>query len=220
MAAVEAGAHRLELCVALHTGGLTPPLDLLATVRAAVRVPVFAMARPQAGSFAVSPAVHAATLRDVEALVAHGADGVVVGFLSPSGEVDVAATRLAVTAADGRPVTFHRAFDETPDLQASLDALEEVGVARVLTGGGAGAARDHADTLAALIGAATTTGILVGGRVRGDHVAHLVAYTGAGEVHARAAGVAGVCRALGGPNASRQDRPPGDVPGVGRRPGS
>ena len=53
------------------------------------------------------------------------------------------------------------------------------------------------DTLAALVArGAGRVAILVGGRVRGDHVRHLVEHTGAREVHARAEGAAGVCRAL------------------------
>jgi len=72
-------------------------------------------------------------------------------------------------------------------------------VARILTGGGPGAARDHADVLAQLVArAAGRLEILVGGRVRGDHARWLLERTGAREVHARAEGIAGVCRALRG----------------------
>lgn len=198
MGAVEAGAHRLELCVRLETGGLTPPAALLRQVKAAVGIPVFAMARPRPGPFVFTPVEVADTLREIAALADAGADGVVVGFLDGESRVDAAATARAVNSAGSLPVTFHRAFDETPDLPASLEALAGLGVRRVLTGGGRGAARDHADALSALVRAAADVEILVGGRVRGDHVRHLVAYTGAREVHARAEGVAGVCRALAG----------------------
>jgi len=196
--AARAGAHRLELCVDLDVGGLTPPVELVEAVRAAVEVPVFCMARRQAG-FVTATGEADAVARDVEALRGAGAPGVVVGFLRPDGHVDEAATRAAVEAAGGLPVTFHRAFDHTPDLFEALDTLAHLGVERVLTGGGPGAARDHADVLAALV--ARSSGrveILVGGRVRGDHVRDLVVRTGAREVHARAEGVAAVCRALSG----------------------
>lgn len=196
MGAAEAGAHRLELCVGLETGGLTPPVGLLRAVKAEVGIPVFTMARLRPGAFAFTPLEVADTLREIAALADAGADGVVVGFLDGEGRVDTASTAQAVRAAGSLPVTFHRAFDETPDLLTSLHTLAGAGVARVLTGGGPGAARGHADALAALVRASTAVEVLVGGRVRGDHVRHLVAYTGAREVHARAEGVAGVCRAL------------------------
>jgi len=195
--AVRAGAHRLELCVDLDTGGLTPPPELLAEVRAAVDVPVFAMARTRPGPFVLEVHEVALLLADVTSLRHAGADGIVVGALHRDGTVDEGTTRLCVEAAGELPVTFHRAFDEVADRLAAVDTLVDLGVRRVLTGGGPGAARDNADELAALVRhAAGRIAILAGGRVRGDHVRHLVAYTGVSEVHARASAIGGVARAL------------------------
>jgi len=161
---------------------------------------VFAMARPRAGGFHISPAEIGETLRDIEALKTAGADGVVVGFLLPDGSLDQEATAAAVDVAGSLPVTFHRAFDETPGPEDALEALAEAGVRRVLTAGGPLAARYNVDTLAALVRqSAGRIEVLVGGRVRGDHVRHLVAYTGVREVHARASAVPGVVRSLSGP---------------------
>lgn len=193
----EAGAHRLELCRDLDVGGLTPAPELVAAVKAAVDIPVFVMARPRAGSFHFSPREIQSTLRHVEAVIHAGADGVVVGFLEPDGSVDAAATVAAVVAAGSAPVTFHRAFDETPDPERSLEVLVEARVRRVLTAGGSLTARDNADMLAVLIRrAADRLEILVGGGVREDHVGHLVAFTGAREVHARASAIRGIVRGL------------------------
>ena len=62
------------------------------------------------------------------------------------------------------------------------------------------AARHNADMLAALIRqAAGRIEILVGGGVREAHVRHLVAYTGAREVHARASAIRGIARSLAAP---------------------
>lgn len=193
----EAGAHRLELCVDLDVGGLTPPADLVERVKDVVDLPLYAMVRPRAGSYVFTPDEVIGMLADVTELSAAGADGVVAGCLSEDGGVDIWATRRVVDAAGSLPVTFHRAFDETPDLAASLEALAAIGIRRVLTGGGPGDARGNADALASLVRAAgIRVEILVGGAVRSDHVRHLMAYTGAHEVHARAEGIAGICRAL------------------------
>jgi copper homeostasis protein len=195
--AVGAGAHRLELCRDLEAGGLTPPSELLAEVRAAVGVPVFAMARPRPGAFVLEADAAALLVADVIRMAESGADGVVMGALLRDGTIDTATTRRCVEAAGPLPVTFHRAFDEVADPLAALDTLVDVGVRRVLTAGGPGRARDGADRLAALVRyAAGRIVILAGGGVRGDHVRHLVAFTGVHEVHARASAIAGLSRAL------------------------
>jgi len=197
--AVRAGAHRLELCRDLDTGGLTPPSELLADVRAAVDVPVFAMARPRPGSFVLEADGVALLLADVGRLAGSGADGIVMGALLGDGKIDAATTGRCVDAAGSLPVTFHRAFDEVADPFAALDTLVDVGVRRVLTAGGPGRAREGVDRLAMLVRyAADRIVILAGGGVRGDHVRHLVAFTGVHEVHARASAIAGLSRALAG----------------------
>ena len=54
VAAERAGADRLELCVDLEVAGLTPSLDLIRKVRAAVNIPVHVLVRPRAGNFVYS----------------------------------------------------------------------------------------------------------------------------------------------------------------------
>jgi copper homeostasis protein len=106
-------------------------------------------------------------LRDVTLAVDQGADGVVVGALTPSGTVDVARMRDLVAAADDAEVTFHRALDVVADPIAALDTLAELGVARVLTSGGAARAGEGLDRLAALVEHSAELGIeiMAGGGV-------------------------------------------------------
>jgi copper homeostasis protein len=203
--AVEAerlGADRLELCVDLEVGGLTPPPGLLASVVDAVSIPVFGMVRDRPGDFHYSKAEGDGMVESAARLVSEGAQGLVWGALDPDGMPDVPQSVRLIQAAQGLPLTFHRAFDEVPGA-SMIDAaltLGEAGVARILTSGGPGRALDHAPALNAL---ATATGhhptILVGGGVRGDHVADLVARTGCTEVHVRLAGVAGIVAAFSNP---------------------
>jgi len=195
-AAQAAGADRLELCRDLDVGGLTPHLRTLESVLARVDVPVNAMVRLHPGSFRARPGDVDAMASTVVRLLAAGANGVVLGLLASDGRVDVDATRALVAAAGEGPVTFHRAFDATPDLHQALEEIAGAGVARVLTGGGPGAALEGAATIAELVRRSGKVAILAGGRVRGDHVVHLVGATGVQEVHARAEAVAGLVRAL------------------------
>lgn len=136
-------------------------------------------------------------VREVRTLQSAGAAGFVCGLLTTVGDVDAANTRRLVEAARPLPVTFHRAFDRVDDQLRALEVIAEAGVTRVLTGGGPGRAIDQADRVAELVRAAgDSVTVLVGGGVRGDHVADLIARTGAMEVHARAEGIPGLVRAI------------------------
>ncbi|AHG88917.1 Copper homeostasis protein cutC [Gemmatirosa kalamazoonensis] len=186
VAAERGGAARVELCDALHDAGTTPSAGMIAAVKERVRVPVFVIVRPRGGGFVYSAEELDVMRRDVIAARRLGADGVVIGALRPDGTVDDAATRALVDAAEGLPVTFHRAFDLVADRDAALDALVACGVSRVLTSGGAPSAIEGADAIAALVRrAADRLTVLAGGGIREAHVAELVRRTGVREVHVR-----------------------------------
>ncbi len=145
------------------------------------------MVRPRGGGFVYTPEEHAAMRRDAAHLIRAGAHGLVTGALRADGTVDEAAVGALVAEADGRPVTFHRAFDAAREPWDALDALLRCGIARVLTSGGAATAPQGFARLTALVGAARDRiTILPGGGVRAGNVAALVAGTGAREVHSAA----------------------------------
>ena len=135
--AAQAGANRLELVTAMGEGGLTPSLGLIEAVVAASAVPVNVIVRPHSRSFVYDADDYAVMLRDVRAVKAAGANGVVIGMLKADGEIDREGLTRAIDAADGLAITFHRAFDETRDLQKALDVLLGFdAVTNVLTSGG------------------------------------------------------------------------------------
>jgi copper homeostasis protein len=194
LAAERAGADRIELCAGLVEGGTTPSIG---TIRVAVetvrRAGVQVLIRPRGGDFLYSAAEVEAMLADIEAVRALASDvGFVLGALTPNGEVDVETTARLIEACGAAPVTFHKAFDLTRDLTRSLEALISLGVGRVLTSGGRPHAVDGAAMLARLVQlAGTRIRVLIGGGVRAANVAHLLAETGAQEVHLRAARTVG-----------------------------
>lgn len=181
--AAAAGAERVELCSGLApTGGMTPSAGLLAAVLAAReavrgRAPeVHVLVRPRPGSFVYDADELDVQVRDVRAALAAGADGVVVGALTAGGRVDTAALRALVAAADGRPVTFHRAVDVVEDPFAALDELAAAGVTRVLSSGGAARSIDGVRQLAAMVEhAAGRVQVMAGGGVRPPDIGSLVA---------------------------------------------
>jgi copper homeostasis protein len=196
-AAIAGGAGRLELCADLDAGGTTPARSLVTEVLAQVSVPVLVMIRPRPGEFVYTRAELDRMRNDVGIALRLGAAGVVLGALDAAGRVDAEATRDLLAAAGGRPVTFHRAIDETPDILAAIDALVTLGVARVLSSGGAPTALEGADTLAAMVTrAGTALRIVAGGGVRAGNVAEIVRRTGVREVHARCGGDAARIRGI------------------------
>jgi copper homeostasis protein len=117
-----------------------------------------------------------------------GAKGIVIGALDEKGKIDLAGTRELVRAANGLPVTFHRAFDHVANPGEALEQLIDVGVARILTSGGANTALEGAPRIAALVSqAGERLRIIAGGRVRENNVREIIALTGVTEVHARIA---------------------------------
>ncbi|HEX7938614.1 MAG TPA: copper homeostasis protein CutC [Gemmatimonadaceae bacterium] len=151
VAAERGGAGRLELCDNLFDGGTTPSAGMISAVKAAVKIPVFVIVRPRGGGFAYSDAELGVMRLDIEAARMLGADGVVTGVLTADARVDGEHMRSLVDAAAGLPVTFHRAFDLTPDLAKSLEAVMALGIRRVLTSGGAARALDGVAQIAALV---------------------------------------------------------------------
>lgn len=189
--AADVGARRVELCVALGaTGGLTPSAGLLAaTLAVDPALQVHPLVRPRPGGFVYSAAELDVQVRDVRAAVEAGAHGVVVGALTPQGRVDEAAVRALVEAADGREVTFHRAFDVLDDVDAAVDLLVGLGVTRVLTSGGAARAGDGVERLARTVArSAGRLQVMAGGGVRVEDVPALVG-AGVDAVHLSAKGV-------------------------------
>jgi len=197
LAAVDGGADRLELCADLAVGGTTPPRELISAVLAAVDVPVLAMIRPRGGSFVYSSRELERMSVDIEGALALGAAGVVLGVLDADHRVDVARTAALASIAGPERVTFHRAIDRTPDILAAADALASLGIARVLTSGGAATASDGADTLKALVErVGDRLVILACGGVRAANVRDVVRRSGVPEVHARCGGDAERIRAI------------------------
>jgi copper homeostasis protein len=186
LAAERAGVNRLELCLNLDVGGLTPPGDLIDAVRAHVSIPMVVLIRPRPGSFVYSGDEFDGMRYQTSVIARSGVAGIVTGVLTRDNHIDVERTRGLVEAAGGLPVTFHHAFDEATDLREALERLVEAGVSRVLTSGGAATALEGADTIAALTAqAAGRIVVMAGGRIRDHNVRDVLTRTRAAELHAR-----------------------------------
>ena len=183
-AARAAGADRVELCADLFEGGITPSRGAVRRARTVGGIGLHVIIRPRGGDFVFDDDEVAAMLVDVETARAEGADGVVIGALLPDGRIDEGRTRALMAAAGPLSVTFHRAFDMTPDPAAALETLIDLGVHRLLTSGQDASALEGLPLIADLVRRAGERIIVMpGGGITERNVARIVAGARPLEIH-------------------------------------
>lgn len=187
-AAAAGGADRFELCSALALGGLTPSLGLLAAIKAELPQPVVFMIRPREGGMAYTATEYAVMERDAILALEAGADGLVFGFLTPEGRVDVPRCRQFLTHIAGadKPhpqLVFHRAFDVVPDPAVALEQLIDLGLTRVLTSGQAPRALDGLPVIRRMVEQAAGRIEVLPAVLTPPQAAQIVRETGVNQLH-------------------------------------
>jgi copper homeostasis protein len=184
LAAEQGGADRVELCDNLSVGGTTPSAGCIAEACRRLAIPVHVLIRPRAGNFVPSQAELAAMRFDIEMARELGAAGIVLGVLRPDASIDRDHTAALVELARPMSVTYHKAFDQTPDSEQALEVLIALGVDRVLTSGGRPTAAEGMNVLKRLVAHAhSRIAILAGGRLSRENLEPIIAATGVREVH-------------------------------------
>lgn len=182
IAAEEGGADRLELVANLSEGGTTPSAGVITAIRRATRLPIYLMIRPRGGFFHFSPAEVDAMVTDARIARELGADGLVVGALTPDGSVD-RETMVRVLNEARLPATFHRAFEEITDKAGALEQVASLPyVQRILTSGGAAKPETAVETLRNLINQKKLE-IMVGAGITRSNAAFILRATGATALH-------------------------------------
>ena len=183
-AARAAGATRVELCASLLEGGITPSRGMIRQARTVPGIKLHVIIRPRGGDFLFNDAEFAAMATDIETAKAEGADGVVIGQLTADGLVDVANTRELMTLARPMAVTFHRAFDMTPDPFAALETLVDLGIDRILTSGQEASVLEGLPMIAELVKRAGDRIVIIpGGDITPRNVDRIVAAARPKEIH-------------------------------------
>lgn len=186
-AAAVGGARRIELCSALAEGGATPSIGLIRQAVALGIAEVNVLIRPRKGDFLYTQPEIELMIDDIRAAVAAGATGVVIGALTADGNIDQPSTRSMIQAAQGRNITFHRAFDLCKDPYEALETVIALGCTSLLTSGQAASAMEGAQLIAQLVEqAGNRITVMAGAGVRPSNVAALIAATDVKAVHGTA----------------------------------
>ena len=168
LAAQAGGAHRVELCAGIPEGGTTPSLGEILTARRMLQIKLHVIIRPRGGDFLYSP----------------GVDGIVIGCLTPEGEIDLPAMKRLRTAAGDCSVTFHRAFDRCKDPFKALDEIAELDIHRILTSGQQPTAPEGSGLIRKLVDYSNgRVSLMAGCGVNENNIRQLAAESGASEFH-------------------------------------
>ena len=182
--AVEGGAQRIELCSALALDGLTPSVGLVRLVRERFpQLKIHVLIRPREGDFVYSHSELRQMAYDISAVLPY-ADGIVLGALTHQGDIDLMAMRALMAATEGKPVTFHRAFDVCRQPLVALEQVIQLGCKRLLSSGQAPTALQGTDMLRRLVDLAHERLIIMpGGGVGPANVHQILQLTAATEIH-------------------------------------
>jgi copper homeostasis protein len=179
-----AGAARVELCAGLLEGGTTPSRGMIRRARQVAGIRLHVIIRPRGGDFLFDDDEFATMEADIETAKAEGADGVVIGQLTADGLIDERRTRELIARARPLAVTFHRAFDMTPQPYDALESLIALGVDRVLTSGQESSVLEGLALITALVERAGQRIIVMpGGGITARNVHTIVAAAKPREIH-------------------------------------
>lgn len=178
------GADRIELCEDISSGGVTPSLDLLEKTLSSSTIPVNAMIRPRGGNFVYSEDEIQQMIKDINSFKDLDVNGFVFGCLTSDNEVDIPAMKKLMTAASGKPVTFHRAFDSVRDPQKALEDIISLGCTHILTSGNTENAFDGRFNIAKLVEqAAGRITIIAGKGIRAGNLQQIAEDSHASQFH-------------------------------------
>ena len=134
--ATKGGADRLELCSHLIIGGCTPTLPVFKQVQRDCKgVKINVLIRPRFGDFLYTEDEMELMCEEIKTFKELGANGVVIGALTPDGDLDIEVMKRMMACAGDMDVTLHRAFDMTRDPFKTLEEAIELGCKTILTSG-------------------------------------------------------------------------------------
>jgi copper homeostasis protein len=175
-AAQAGGADRLEICASMDADGLSPKVATVSQIRRSTDLPLRVMLR-LSDSYTATGADLTRLQGLAGAYLAAGADGFVLGFLTPDAEIDAEACATLAAAFPGKPWTFHRAIDAVLEPRIAWRVLRTLpGLDGVLTAGSVLGVPNGLDDLCrrARADPAVARLTMAGGGLRPEHVPWLL----------------------------------------------
>lgn len=184
IAAQEGGAQRIELCDNLYEGGTTPSYATIKLARGKLDIGINVMIRPRGSDFCYSDLEFEMMKEDIKVCKKLGADGVVFGILLPDGNIDLERMKILVELAKPMNITFHRAFDVTPDPFKSLEETIDLGIDRILMSGQKNTVPEGLSLIKQLVDVASDRIIIMpGSGINESNIKEIRNFTGAREFH-------------------------------------
>lgn len=131
--AAEFNLDRIETCVALEQGGLTPSNAMVNWIAETFDLPQYVLIRQRAGGFVYSYDEILVMRDQITDFQKTEVEGFVIGALTHQNEINVDAIEVWKRAANDRKLVFHRAFDEIVDWKKAIDQLIKLGFIRILS---------------------------------------------------------------------------------------
>ncbi|MNK00331.1 Copper homeostasis protein CutC [compost metagenome] len=126
---------RIETCIALEQGGLTPSKAMVSWINNTFDLEQHALIRVRAGGFVYSYDEIVVMRDQILELRDSGINGLVVGALTPDFKLNLEALETWKRTAPNLDFTFHRAFDQVEDWKTAINQLIKMGFKRILTSG-------------------------------------------------------------------------------------
>lgn len=145
--AAEAGADRIELCADYAAGGITPIYEDFVEIRKKIKLPVFILIHPKAGSYNYNQKLFEMLKNSISTFKKAKADGFVFACMYSKDGINVIQNKELVQLAAPLPCTFHRAFDAINNKEDAVESILKSGFKRILTSGGEGKAEDNIDLI-------------------------------------------------------------------------
>jgi len=184
IAAQQGGAGRIELVGNLYEGGTTPSYATIKTAVEKLQIDIMVMIRPRGSDFCYSNLEFEIMKQDIRVCKDLGVHGVVFGILQSNGNIDQKRTRELVKFARPLKVTFHRAFDMTPDPYTALEEIIDCGVDRILTAGHQNTVPEGLDLIKKIVELADSRiKIMPGSGIHEENIKGIRDFTGAREFH-------------------------------------
>lgn len=184
ISATNGGANRLELCGNLMIGGTTPTKALFQEVRKNCKNRIHVLIRPRFGDFCYSGYEYNIIREEVKLFRELGADGVVIGILEPTGDLDMVRMQELVKLAGDMSITLHRAFDVCRDPFVALEQSKQLGIHSILTSGQKNVCLEGKECLKELIVKSDgKVDILIGSGVKSGNIKELYEYTRSTSFH-------------------------------------